>query len=479
MCGPELLAFARSKFETYPTYIRPLVIMLTSLNVHVGSEAEFARLVGITDAVAEHEEVIAAWISVNHQQRWAADRVLMPSAAESAASLGLRIGFAARLPLFIPSLFAGSDFLANVAVAHAVYRHVINQPRMASPSINVARSAAFDDSVDALVGDVRSLYGGLSTYLTRFRDELGAGPGVVRDWFTEVASQIFNPGYGLFALRTDEEPPYTKLCQMAIHKAGFRRLYQAVGRFIALSLISANPVGVTFPVTFYAKLLGKRVTLDDIVEDEPGLHGSLTRILEFTSAEFDEFESSELDMDVSIRGLDLSVTFGNRDILVMHKLNSLIDEDVEEHFDAFRTGFNELIPIHLLAPIVTAKQFKSILVGNSVMDVDDLIANVELGGGYNSTSPQILALWNVLRSYTDAEKTQFVRFVSSNTQLPIGGFGSLHQKFKVVKSFASLDSLPTAATCFYSLKLPMYESEAILRQKLTIAIGSDSGMGFL
>ena len=453
--------------------------MLTNLNVPVGSEAEIARLVGISDAVSAHSARFTSWIVENHRRTWNGNRVLRPTAAESAAALGLRVGYAARMPLFAPTMFAGSDLLANVAVAHAVYRHVINQARLPAPLINVARQLAFDESVDDLVGDVRTLYGGPSIDSTRFKLEMGMGAGVVRDWFTEVATQIYNPGYALFVRRTEEEPSYTKLCQLAVHQAGFRRLYQAVGRFMAMSLISANPVGVTFPVMFYAKLLGKRVTLDDITEDEPALHLTLSMMTGYTREQFDDYSRMGLDIELPIRGIDVPVTFDNREAVFSEKLNSLIDEDVEIHFAAFRAGFDQLIPIHLLAPIVTAKQLKAILIGNSVMDVDDLIANVQLSDGYHAGSPQIVWLWNVLRSYTDAQKTQFVRFVTSNTQLPIGGFGNLHQKFTVSRSFAPVGSLPTAATCFYSLKLPIYETEAILREKLTTAIGSDSGMGFI
>ena len=472
MCGPELLTFALPKFGTDPAYIRPLTIMLTNLNVHVGSEAEFARVVGISDAVAQHWDVLAGWIIENHQQHWRADRVLLPSAAESAASLGLRIGFTARLPLFIPSLFAGSDLLANVALAHAVYRHVINQPRMASPYISVARSAAFEESVDALVGDVRSLYGGLSVDSTRFKNEHGIGEGVVRDWFSEVASQIYSPDHALFVRRADEEPPYTKLCQLAIHKAGFRRLYQAVGRFMALSLISANPVGVTFPVMFYAKLLGKRVTLDDIAEDEPAVHGPLSQLMRYTREQFDELAEAGLDIELPIRGVDVPVTFDNREAVIGEKINSLMDEDdVDIHFAAFRAGFDQLIPINIIAPIITSQQMKAILLGYPVMNVDDLIANVQLGGGFSHNSSQIHYLWNVLRSYDDVKKSRFLRFVTGSTQVPIGGFGSLSRKFKVTRSFDPVGELPIAVTCYNILKLPFYCNEDALREQLDIALG--------
>jgi hypothetical protein len=59
-----------------------------------------------------------------------------------------------------------------------------------------------------------------------------------------------------------------------------------------------------------------------------------------------------------------------------------------------------------------------------------------------------------------------------------GGGGGLMSKMKVLmgKKNAS-DALPSAATCFNTLKLPVYSSETVMAQKLRQAI-SEAPAGF-
>ena len=88
----------------------------------------------------------------------------------------------------------------------------------------------------------------------------------------------------------------------------------------------------------------------------------------------------------------------------------------------------------------------------------------------------------------------FLRFVTSCSRQPLLGFSKLNPKIGIQKvscyslpaddisdasanitATAAAARLPSAATCMNLLKLPQYDSEDILREKLIYAITSESG----
>jgi E3 ubiquitin-protein ligase HERC1 len=85
-------------------------------------------------------------------------------------------------------------------------------------------------------------------------------------------------------------------------------------------------------------------------------------------------------------------------------------------------------------------------------------------------------LWNILESFTNAERVLFMRFVSGRSRLP-ANLADLSQRFQVMrwnflkqtpfindvfqvtKVDHATDGLPTAQTCFFQLRLPTYSSQ--------------------
>lgn len=112
----------------------------------------------------------------------------------------------------------------------------------------------------------------------------------------------------------------------------------------------------------------------------------------------------------------------------------------------------------------------------SSISIDDLYANCLYAGGYHSLDRTILRFWNVLRSMTELELSLLIKFVTSCTRPPSLGFKALRPSFTIQKIDSTDDSrLPSASTCFNTLKLPSYSSQDVLKQKLLQAIHSGAG----
>jgi ubiquitin-protein ligase E3 C len=97
--------------------------------------------------------------------------------------------------------------------------------------------------------------------------------------------------------------------------------------------------------------------------------------------------------------------------------------------------------------------------------------------------------WEVVASFTPAQRAALLRFVTSSSRPPLGGFRHLHPPFTVQRVDAAprnplagvmggrgdVELLPTASTCFCMLKLPQYAARRTLREKLLYSINSGAG----
>ena len=170
------------------------------------------------------------------------------------------------------------------------------------------------------------------------------------------------------------------------------------------------------------------------------------------------------------------MTDENKDEYVRLIAHHRMTASFRKQIDAFLEGFHELVPSELIS-IFDPQQLELLTCGLPEIDMDDLHAHTTYQG-YKSSDPQIIFLWNVLRSFEKLEKALFLQFVTGTSKVPLDGFRSLQgsegtQHFNVHKAYGS-DLLPTAHTCFNQLDLPEYESEEKMRAKILIAIREGS-----
>ena len=328
------------------------------------------------------------------------------------------------------------------------------------------RELAFMQAVPILNGPVRLLRSGIR-YVQFATESLGRGPGAIRDWFTEVTSQIFSPSTGLFALRES----YTVINETCVHHDEFMEYFRAVGGFLALSLVEETPIGATFPVMFYAKLLNATLTLEDIEEDEPALYRSFNQVLLMSADELD-------GLDISIGNETIALTVANRAEVISRKINSLMDPTTERQLDAVVSSFGEVIPPNLLSDLFSPTELRNLVRGDPVIDVEDMISHATLEG-YQTDSLQIHWLWNLVRSFDQANLSAFLRFLTGATHLPVGGFAIFGNVTIERGPHFTAQSLPESHTCFNRLTLPPYADEATLRTRVQQALDYGGGMAFM
>lgn len=152
---------------------------------------------------------------------------------------------------------------------------------------------------------------------------------------------------------------------------------------------------------------------------------------------------------------------------------------VKEQSEAFTRGLWDVIDRSWLR-LFNEPELQVLISGatDGKIDVPDWRANTRYAGGYTILDPNVRNFWNAVSSLTSKQQAELLRFVTSCERPPPLGFASMNPPFTIqrVVILRDGDKLPSASTCFNTLKLPTYSSEKVLRQRLIYAI--ESGAGF-
>ncbi|KAF2860085.1 HECT-domain-containing protein [Piedraia hortae CBS 480.64] len=89
--------------------------------------------------------------------------------------------------------------------------------------------------------------------------------------------------------------------------------------------------------------------------------------------------------------------------------------------------------------------------------------------------PTIEIFWRVIESFSESDKRQLLRFITSSPRAPLQGFGALRPPLTIRDAGTDEDRWPTASTCVNLLKLPVYRDEETLRRKVRGAIWEGAG----
>ena len=108
--------------------------------------------------------------------------------------------------------------------------------------------------------------------------------------------------------------------------------------------------------------------------------------------------------------------------------------------------------------------------GEGTIDVEALIRGASFGSFYRGSNEQRW-LSEILRTLSQSELRQFLRFVTGSTGVPATG-----TVYWEVISAGGSGRLPRAATCFRTLYLSNYSNRDEMRRKLLMAISEADGL---
>lgn len=310
--------------------------------------------------------------------------------------------------------------------------------------------------------------------------------GLSREFFFLLSHEMFNPFYCLFEYSAHDN--YT----LQINPASgvnpeHLNYFKFIGRCLGLGIFHRRFLDAYFIVSFYKMILRKKVTLSDLESVDAELHRGLTWMLDndITDIIDETFTTTEerfgemVTIDLKPNGGDFPVTEETKKEYVDCVVEYRISKRVKEQFEAFMSGFSELIPQDLIT-VFDERELELLIGGMSEIDVDDWTKFTDYRG-YEVTDEVIQWFWKCVRSWPPERKSRLLQFATGTSRIPVNGFKDLQgsdgpRRFTIEKS-GDPAQLPKSHTCFNRIDLPPYKDYATLEHKLTLAVEETVGFG--
>jgi E3 ubiquitin-protein ligase NEDD4 len=127
-----------------------------------------------------------------------------------------------------------------------------------------------------------------------------------------------------------------------------------------------------------------------------------------------------------------------------------IQKRVEEQFNAFIAGFNELIPADLVN-VFDERELELLIGGIADIDVDDWKKHTDYRG-YQEQDEVIQHFWKCIRSWDAEQKSRLLQFATGTSRIPVNGFKDLQgsdgpRRFTIEKS-GDVNALPKSHTWY-------------------------------
>lgn len=302
--------------------------------------------------------------------------------------------------------------------------------------------------------------------------------GLSREFFFLLSHEMFNPFYCLFEYSAHDNYTLQINPNSGVNPEHLN-YFKFIGRVVGLGIFHRRFLDAYFIVSFYKMILKKKITLADLESVDAGLFRGLTWMLEndITDVIEDTFSITEehfgevVTIDLKDGGHEIEVTQDNKKDYVDLVTEYRISRRVKEQFEAFMSGFNELIPQELIN-VFDERELELLIGGMSEIDVDDWQKHTDYRG-YNPSDEVVEWFWKIVRSWPAERKSRLLQFTTGTSRIPVNGFKDLQgsdgpRRFTIEKA-GEITQLPKSHTCFNRIDLPAYKSYDTLEQKLTLA----------
>jgi E3 ubiquitin-protein ligase NEDD4 len=295
--------------------------------------------------------------------------------------------------------------------------------------VKVRRSHIFEDSYAEIMR--QSATDLKKRLMIKFDGEDGLDyGGLSREFFFLLSHEMFNPFYCLFEYSAHDN--YT--LQINPHSGinpEHLNYFKFIGRVVGLAIFHRRFLDAFFIGALYKMMLNKPVALSDMEGVDADFHRSLQwmldnpieGVLEQTfSTEDERFGVTNVE-DLKPGGRDIDVTDVNKKEYVDLMVKWRIQKRIDEQFQAFITGFHELIPAELVN-VFDERELELLIGGIAEIDVEDWKKHTDYRG-YTESDEVIKFFWQTIRSWDGEQKSRLLQFATGTSRIPVNGFKDL------------------------------------------------------
>ncbi|KAM0202203.1 hypothetical protein ACHAPI_001388 [Fusarium lateritium] len=404
-----------------------------------------------------------------------------------------------------------------------------NQPQFMSPfarhHAEISRERLFDDAYDQFYEIGEGLKDPIQiTFVDQFGTaEAGIdGGGVTKEFLISVTSEAFSAEHGKGMFTSNEkgllfpDPTSLDVLRDTLRMDGLSetdgeyretvtsvlRRFEFLGRVVGKCMYEGILVDLAFAGFFLLKWASTgpndennyKGSVNDLRDMDEELYNGMLRLKNYPG------DISELGIDFTIEdqvshpgypvktitkklianGDQVYVTNDNRLLYISYVARHRLVVQPAPQTLAFLRGLRSIIRPTWLSMFNQSELQRLVGGDSSEIDIDDLRRNTIYSGLYeigdDGLEHQTIRLfWKVMRSFTDAQRRDVLKYVSSTPRAPLLGFSQLRPKFSIRDGGTDEERLPSTSTCVNLLKLPRYTTEATLRNKLLYAVQSGAG----
>jgi E3 ubiquitin-protein ligase NEDD4 len=295
--------------------------------------------------------------------------------------------------------------------------------------VKVRRSHIFEDSYAEIMR--QSATDLKKRLMIKFDGEDGLDyGGLSREFFFLLSHEMFNPFYCLFEYSAHDN--YT--LQINPHSGinpEHLNYFKFIGRVVGLAIFHRRFLDAFFIGALYKMMLNKAVALSDMEGVDADFHRSLQWMLDNSiegvldqtfSTEDERFGVTNVE-DLKPGGRDIEVTDANKKEYVDLMVKWRIQKRIDEQFQAFITGFHELIPAELVN-VFDERELELLIGGIAEIDVEDWKKHTDYRG-YTESDEVIKFFWQTIRSWDGEQKSRLLQFATGTSRIPVNGFKDL------------------------------------------------------
>ncbi|XP_041128227.1 E3 ubiquitin-protein ligase HERC2-like isoform X2 [Polyodon spathula] len=254
-------------------------------------------------------------------------------------------------------------------------------------------------------------------------------------------------------------------------------MFRFLGVLLGIAIRTGSPLSLSLAEPVWKQLAGMSLTIADLSEVDKDFIPGLMYIRD-NEATAEEFEAMTLPFtvpnssgqDIQLSSKHSHITLGNRGEYVRLAIHYRLRE-FDEQVSAVREGMARVVPVPLLS-LFTGYELETMVCGSPDIPLH-LLKSVATYKGVEPTAHLIQWFWEVMESFSNTERSLFLRFVWGRTRLPrtIADFRGRDFVVQVLDKYNPPDHfLPESYTCFFLLKLPRYSCKQVLEEKLKYAI---------
>ena len=261
-----------------------------------------------------------------------------------------------------------------------------------------------------------------------------------------------------------------------LNKDIHKNAYEFIGKLMILAISTGEALNLNLHPIFWKALLEREITFEDyeyvdyifyhnIKELEEILKNKESNLINKYDLNFVIKNSNKKDIELKEKGEKIKVNLDNLEEYINLSKSKRINE-IQNQIEFIKNSIYSVIDKNILQ-ILNYEKLEEMVCGKNVLDIKDFKEHT-IYQGYKGDEEIIKWFWEWFEKSKEETRFKYLKFVSGRTRLQKTGFG-FEYEHKIIK-VSNNNSFPKSSTCFFSLKLPNYNSQKIFIEKMNYAI---------